>query len=191
MREKIPAKTTIQYFVDYSGHIWFHEAGRPNAGPSADQHVSEDAANMPHCIAAGNIAFSANYQFIVMINHASDYFRSTLDSLKWPLAVLVANESSLADLSIELAPTLDIEQFSPTGAPQDLHTLKVADLRTWCMVTFHKVNLSVQPTEAIEISYKPMLHSDRSKFTFLNHDSDSDDEYREDPHEHMISPLIS
>ncbi len=175
MREKIPAKTTIQYLVDHSGKIWFHDAVCLSSPLAAAEQRKAYSLTLPRCIAAGNITFSADYHSIVMINNASDYFNSSLDSLKWPLAILVANESCLADLSIVLATAIDIEQFSLGGAPQDLHTLQKDDLTAWFMTTFNGLGLTDQPTEAKELSYQPR------RLSFLHVESDGDESGDEQP----------
>ena len=152
---------TIRFLVDCDGKMWFAEEGAANAYIPAHYQMTGNPSGTARCIAAGNLQLSADYKKLIMMNHKSGDFRPTLDSLKWPLAFLIANESA-AEGAIQLATDLTIEQLSPSGAPTGIYTLSKSDLTTWVLKTFARDKLTDQPKEIKKVSYE----SPHNRFKF-------------------------
>jgi hypothetical protein len=150
IKEK-PTSKSIRYLLDCSGNIWFSEGGRSNEFIPMHFQMTGELSNHSSCIAAGYLELSSNHQEITMINHDSG-FRASLDSIKWPLIVLV---TLLPQINMSLASDLRIEELSPNGAPLDLHVLDSADIQAWIQEQFESQleGFSEQPDEIKIIFY--------------------------------------
>ncbi len=117
IRQEKSYSTTIRYLVDLEKNLWFAKEGAPSKTIPA------------HCLAAGNIEFSADYQYIQMINHKSGDFRPNFESIAWLLAILIANKTPLKE-------DLRIEHLTPAGGYQNIYILSSAELTTWFLKKF-------------------------------------------------------
>lgn len=155
IREKSTSRT-IRYLLDGSGKIWFAEGGYSNQYIPMHFQMTGELSNHSSCMAAGYLELSSNYQEITMINHDSG-FRASLDSIKWPLLVLV---SLLPKINMSLASDLRIEQLSPNGAPEDVHILDRADIEAWVhdKLETQLENFIHQPNEIKIVSYSLSPH---------------------------------
>ena len=141
----------IRYLVDMSDQLWFAEEG----GACRTIPAHYQMGDTQWCVAAGNIKFSEDYQQIELINHKSSY-KPTLDSIKWVIAILIANEALLNELSIRLPATLIVNKLTSSGGNDEAHVLETAELKQWINNTFGEDKLSLfkkQPITIKETTY--------------------------------------
>lgn len=150
---------TVRYLVDCNEKIWFAEEGGASAHIPAHYQMTGLAAPAARCIAAGNMAFSADFQHIVMMNNKSGDFCPSLESTKWALAILAANTACLTAQSIHLHDELTIEQFAIGSAPVGLHLLEKASVIAWIETLGDAIATSLrnQPLEIKELSYSTSI----------------------------------
>ncbi|MBX9704344.1 MAG: hypothetical protein K2X39_09355 [Silvanigrellaceae bacterium] len=87
----------IRYLVTTNYQLMFALEGFPNDKVPHHYHMCGEEKNNAYCLGAGTIFLERNLdQFqITIINHQSGDFSPPVDSLKWVLALLLANESLL------------------------------------------------------------------------------------------------
>lgn len=83
-------KFSVRYIVLEGGTLLLAREGAPGRSIPAHREMGLRS------LAAGNIYFSPDYQFITRINHQSGDFHSTQGSLVWPLAVLILTNTTLS-----------------------------------------------------------------------------------------------
>jgi hypothetical protein len=149
-------KLKIRYMVDTAGKLWLAEEGGASSRIPAHYQMTGASAKEASCIAAGNITFSPDYKTIDVINHKSGDFVPAFDSLKWLLAILVANADVLAPVT--LPPILSIERLSSVGGFEEACLLEKEPLIKWINETFcaeKMASFRKQPTEIRISSYEP------------------------------------
>jgi hypothetical protein len=163
IQTKPEPRRTIRYIVDLNKQIWFAEEGEPSKTTPPHGRMTGQSKQEARCIAAGNIDFSDDYERIVMVNHKSGDFRADFDSVKWPLAILAANQDLLTTISIQFDKQVTIEQLTSSGGPQDLHINSEAELTAWVAEYFNPEErkiLTNQPSEVRTFSYpKPVAEN--------------------------------
>ena len=164
---------TIRFLVDIYGRLWFAEEGGPGKIIPAHYQITGEPANSARCITAGNITFSANHKEIIAINHKSGDFKPPFDTLKWVLAILVANEHRLEAAFVSLAATINIQKLSSSlgsdGEPT--YAIEKAELETAIENIFDIDELRIQPTVMQETIYNKKRRRDTDDvepFTPLN-----------------------
>jgi len=140
---------TVRFLVDLYGILWFAEEGGPNKIIPAHYQITGDAANSARCITAGNITFSDDHKEIIFINHKSGDFRPPFDTLKWVLAILIANEVELKAVSVRLADIINIQKLSSSGGSDEepSYSIKKDELETEVKSIFDIDALKDQPRE--------------------------------------------
>jgi len=146
---------TIRFLVDIYGRLWFGEEGGPSRSVPAHYQMTGDPANNARCITAGNITFSDDHREIIFINNKSGDFRPPFDTLKWVLAILIANEDRLAAASVRLADTINIQKLSSSGGGDEEpnYVIEKNVLETDVRRIFDIDELKLQPTLIKETSY--------------------------------------
>jgi hypothetical protein len=146
---------TVRFLVDIYARLWFAEEGGPSKIIPAHYQITGDAANSARCITAGNIKFSADHREIISINHKSGDFRPPFDTLKWVLAILIANEDRLAAVSVRLADKINIQKLSSSGGSDEepTYTIEKSALATDVRRIFDINELRIQPTAIKETTY--------------------------------------
>ncbi|MBX9704272.1 MAG: hypothetical protein K2X39_08990 [Silvanigrellaceae bacterium] len=103
----------IRYLVTTDKQLFFALEGTPNAIVPAHYQMSSETIENAKCLAAGNIYLTQDNGFkIKKINHKSGDFTPCFDSIKWVLALLLANESLLQNFIPE---TIEIEELDVNG----------------------------------------------------------------------------
>ncbi len=179
IQEKSIPIRTIRYLVDSSKNIWFAEEGAPSKTTPAHCRMTGNPPAQSICIAAGNIGFSDDFTQINMVNNKSGDFKPNFDSVKWPLAILAANQECLAKSSLRLNQDIRIEQLAG-GNFQDLHYFTATELNDW-VSTFSSdelESLKEQPPEIKQVSYQIPVAKliQRHGALALNVDEDDDDD---------------
>ena len=159
---KVRARKTpidaIRYLVDTNKQLWFAEEGCASAIIPAHYQMTGNPASSARCIAAGNIIFSADYKNIIAINHKSGDFRPGFDSIRWPLAILIAHERVLASFSMKINSTLVLEQLTSTGGVEATYPLDKDELGAWLMSTLDEKTMrilgTIQPHALKTVSYE-------------------------------------
>lgn len=157
-------KLKIRYMVDTAGKLWLAEEGGASSLIPAHYQMTGASAKEASCIAAGNITFSEDYKTIDVINHKSGDFVPAFDSLKWLLAILVANTDVLAPVT--LPPILSIERLSSAGGFEEACPLEKKPLIEWINETFGAEKMASfrrQPTKIKIFSYEPPAAPDATK----------------------------
>lgn len=95
---------SARYIVLEDGQLLLAREGSPCRTIPAHREMGS------HCIAAGNIYFSTDYQLITKINHQSGDFHSTQGSMVWPLAIIL-----LSNAAISPSFTIDISNVNSNG----------------------------------------------------------------------------
>jgi hypothetical protein len=151
VRKKSAPLLKIRYLVDMNNQLWFAEEG--GAGRTIPAHYQ--MGDTEWCITAGNIKFSKDYKQIELINHKSS-FKPSLDSIKWVVAILIANEELLNEQSISLSPLLVINELTSSGGNKEAHILEKIELAQWISGTFGEEYLGSfkkQPLTIKETTY--------------------------------------
>jgi hypothetical protein len=119
----------LRYLVDVNGEAWFARETHSDA-PTAPAHykMTGSPRNAAYCRTAGNLFFSDDYSTLIKLNNKSGDFRPSLNSIKWILAILVANEDLLP---FQLPEILMIEEQGHNGKVIDTHLCPIADLKKW------------------------------------------------------------
>ena len=91
IRDGYHNKFSVRYIVLPRGEIFFSREGKPGHDIPAHRAMGSK------CLAAGNIYFSDDYQFITKINHQSGDFHSTQGSLVWPLAAILLTNTAISN----------------------------------------------------------------------------------------------
>ncbi len=165
LRVQIPPKHTVLFLVDDSGKIWF--AGDEVPSPDVEtefripmyyQMTGRPAINA-RCMTAGTLEFSADYQHIDTMGNRSCTFKPTFDSLKWALAILIANRAGLEEQSIRFKAELTLEQYSTGvgGFQGDYHQLNTDEFTAWAQEKFarEEAYFLQQPIDIKTVTYKP------------------------------------
>ncbi|MDR3503473.1 MAG: hypothetical protein P4L79_12925 [Legionella sp.] len=146
----------LRYLVDTNGQAWFARETRDNA-PIAPPHyrMTGSPRNAAYCKTAGNLFFSEDYSTLIKVNHKSGDFRPSFASIKWILAILVANEDRL---SFKLPEALTIEELDHNGKVTDTHQCSIADIKKW-LQTFKEntaltLKLKAQDAETKTVRYE-------------------------------------
>ena len=140
----------IRYLVDTNYKLWFAEEGTPSKTIPPHHRMS----NSSFCFSAGNIRFTADFKSIHWSNHKSGDFQPSFDSIKWLLAILVANQELLKSISLPLPPQLLINELTSSGGDKAAHTFETAELISWINLELGEeqlISLRQQPTEIKEI----------------------------------------
>ncbi|CAM4482187.1 MAG: hypothetical protein LEGION0403_FIIPPAGN_01560 [Legionella sp.] len=160
----------LRYLVGLNGEAWFARESHTK-GPIAPAHykMTGSPRNAAYCKTAGNLFFSDDYSTLLKLNNKSGDFRPSLNSIKWILAIFVANE---AHLPFRLPEVLIIEEQGYNGKVIDTLLCPIADIKKW-LKTFTEntaltLSLQNQNSETKEASYSSegrSLFADRSKGT--------------------------
>lgn len=153
VREDAHPLREFRYLVDADQRLWFAREGGPNGIIPEHYKMTGEPSSTAKCLAAGNITFSDDYKFIVSVNHKSGDFRPQFDSIKWVLAILVASEPCLGELSIELAPKLLVAKLTSSGGEDNVYHLEKEALTGWVRAIFDVRSLSKQPADVRNVSY--------------------------------------
>ncbi|USQ13428.1 hypothetical protein J2N86_12155 [Legionella lytica] len=142
----------LRYLVDVNGVAWFARETH-NDAPIAPAHykMTGSPRNAAYCKTAGNLFFSEDYSTLIRINHKSGDFRPSFDSIKWILAIFVANEDRLP---FKLPEILIIDELNHTGKVIQSHQCSIADIKKWLTTFALTLKLEAQYSETKEVSYK-------------------------------------
>ena len=154
LRLKTEDPYTIRFLVDMGRNLWFAEEGLPSAHIPAHYQMTNEDNKVAGCIAAGNLSFSEDYKHIIALNNKSGDFHPDFDTIKWPLAILIANTTQLSTLGVDLPEAIKINSLSS----QMTHTLEKTALTAWLNVTFGEAKMGLfqrQPTAIKITTYDP------------------------------------
>ena len=89
--ESLNDRFTARYLVTKEKTLLFAREGQPGMEIPAHRSIRGE------CLAAGNVIFSENYEFITGINHQSGDFHSTKGSMVWAIAILLFMNVPISD----------------------------------------------------------------------------------------------
>lgn len=131
----------LRYLVDINGKAWFARETHTSAPPApAHYKMTGSPRNAAYCKTAGNLFFSYDYSTLLKLNNKSGDFRPSFNSLKWILAILVANEDKLP---FQLPEVLTIEEQGHNGKVIETHLCSRADIKAWLKTFSENTKLTV------------------------------------------------
>lgn len=111
-------KYSVRYVIDPSGTIWFAQEGAKGNSTPTHSQINE------HCIAAGNVIFSNNYERIIKINNKSGHFEPGIETLVWTIAALLSLNAPLAqEIELEFQRGVNVENETIILSPDELRSL--------------------------------------------------------------------
>lgn len=148
----------LRYLVDQRYQLWFAFEGSPGKEtPAHCQMTNGDA-----CLAAGNIQFDKDFKKITIINHKSGDFKPPFATMKWPLAILIAQQNELQKTGINLADELTIEKLNSSSVPEKEIKAQIHDIEK-LITNEMRQRVRSQPTDVViknltknsNVSYAP------------------------------------